>query len=251
MGISRLAQRQINRAIELRIEVKYFAELNEDSHIHVTDGNTKIGKILNISTLPTGGLLKRKDWLIYTNVKGTCGGCCENCERDCYAVNFCRRHNNSVIPSYAENTLMLREKPDQYFAELKDILLKNEEAALRVHVSGEFDSFDHMKRHMDLGREVDNIQYFYTKRYAWLEKLDNAGLIPENVRPTVSIWHNNYANPNKFHEFIYDDGTDPEVAKLVHCPAVDKNGHSTGVTCEECRRCINAKRGTKTAVYAH
>ena len=30
-------------------------------------------------------------------------------------------------------------------------------------------------------------------------------MIPENVSPTVSIWHKNYDNPNKFHEFIYDD----------------------------------------------
>lgn len=251
MKISKVAQRQIDKAIELGSEVKYFAELNEDSHIHVTDGNTKIGKILNISTLPTGELLKRKDGLVYTNVKGTCGGCCENCKHDCYAVKFCGVHNNSVIPSYAENTLLLREKPDQYFAELRDILLKNEGAALRVHVSGEFDSYDHMKRHMDLGTEVDNLQYFYTKRYAWLEDLDNKGLIPDNVKPTVSIWHNNYDNPNKFHEFIYDDGTDPEVAKLPHCPAVDKNGHSTGVTCDVCKRCQRAERGMKTAVYAH
>lgn len=249
---SKLEMKQRNTAIRMGNNVKYFAILDDDSHIHVQDGNGKIGKILNISTLPGRKLLTRKDGLVYTNVVGTCGGCCEHCEKDCYAVNYCGYHNNTCIPAYAENTLLLREKPDQYFAELEKVLKANKGAYLRIHVSGEFESKNHMKGHMDLGiKTPDNIQYFYTKRYKWLEDLDNAREIPNNVRPTVSIWHNNYSNPNKFHEFIYDDGIDPEVEKLPHCPAVDKKGKSTGVTCDKCGRCIRAERGTKTAVYAH
>ena len=44
---------------------------------------------------------------------------------------------------------------------------------------------------------------------------------------------------------------DKTLEKVYHCPAVDKNGHETGVTCAKCKRCIVAKRGEKTAVYAH
>ena len=36
-------------------------------------------------------------------------------------------------------------------------------------------------------------------------------------------------------EFIYDDGTEPDVAKLPHCPAVDRNGYETGITCSKCK----------------
>lgn len=250
--MSKIEMKQWNKARELGSNVKYFATLDNDSHIHVQNGNGKIGKILNISTLPGSKPLTRKDGLIYTNILGTCNGCCDQCEKDCYATRYCSYHNNTCIPAYAENTLLLRERPEQYFSELEKILKANKGAYLRVHVSGEFESEKHMKDHMDLAvRTPDNIQYFYTKRYIWLENLDNANMIPDNVSPTVSIWHKNYDNPNKFHEFIYDDGTDPEVAKLPHCPAVNKKGKSTGVTCDKCLRCIKAKRGTKTAVYAH
>ena len=246
-----LEMKQWNKAREIGAECKYFCELDNESHIHLTYGNQKIGQILNISTLAGDEPLARKDGYVLTNVSGTCGGICELCKKECYARKYTIRRNNTVIPSYNENTLLLRERPEQYFKELKKVLEENKDAVLRAHVSGEFETKDQMEEHCRIGRKTGNIQYFYTKRFKWLEEIDNAGLMPDNVRPSVSIWHNNYDNPNGFHEFVYDDGTDPEVAKLPHCPAVNKMGRETGVTCDKCNRCINAKRGMKTAVYAH
>ena len=52
-------------------------------------------------------------------------------------------------------------------------------------------------------------------------------------------------------QFCYDNGSDPELAKLPHCPAVDAHGNRTGVQCINCRHCYNAKRGQRWSIYAH
>ena len=120
----------------------------------------------------------------------------------------------------------------------------------RFHVSGEVPNEDYLIRFIKFAIKNNDVRfYFYTKRYSWLEK--HADEIPNNLRPLVSIWHKNYGNPKGFAEFIYDDGTEPDVAALPHCPAVDKDGNETGITCAKCKRCINAKHGDRIAVYAH
>lgn len=43
----------------------------------------------------------------------------------------------------------------------------------------------------------------------------------------------------------------PEVMALPHCPAVNEKGKSTGVHCDVCGRCANAKLGSKIAVHRH
>jgi hypothetical protein len=205
-----------------------------------------------VSTIAGHNLLCKKDGTILTNVKGTCSGCCDYCEKFCYARKFSIRRNHTVIPAYNENTLLLRERPEQYYEEIEEKLRENKDATLRLHVSGEFEIKDQMEEHARIARKTDNIQYFYTERHSWLEDLDDAGLLPDNIRPTVSMLDGKrYKNPHEFHGFYIDDGTDPEIMAMVHCPAVNKYGRETGVTCDVCRRCIEAKRGMKTAVYVH
>ena len=45
--------------------------------------------------------------------------------------------------------------------------------------------------------------------------------------------------------------TEEYLKNIFHCPAIDKNGHETGVTCASCKRCFSVKNGDKTAVYKH
>jgi hypothetical protein len=48
---------------------KYNLYLNGNTRIHVTGGNTKIGKgVFNISLLPSDELLTKKDGTILTNI---------------------------------------------------------------------------------------------------------------------------------------------------------------------------------------
>lgn len=229
---------------------KYNAYLDGDTHIHMSTKNAKLGTgVHNISLLPGARRLRKKDGTLLSNIPGTCSGCCENCEGDCYAIKYTIRRHNTCIPAYQDNTLLAIHDPNKYWSEIQSYVDNGIVGLMRFHVAGEIPNEDYLERLAWFAARNDFKQYLYTKRYEWLEKF--ADRIPNNLVPLVSIWHKNYDNPKGFAEFIYDDGTDPDVAKLPHCPAVDKNGNETGITCARCKRCPNAKRGDRIAVYAH
>ena len=230
---------------------KYNLYLNGNTRIHVTGGNSKIGKgVFNISLLPSDELLTKKDGTILTNIVGTCKGCCDGCKHACYAVNSCVYHHNSVIPAWGENTILARENMTEFFHQLDVFFSENIVSVFRWHVGGEFFSKEYMKAVYDFcANHPETRFYCYTKRFTWLEELHE--FKPTNLVVNVSIWHNNYNNPLNYPTFIYDDGIDENIAKLPHCPAVDKDGHETGVTCAKCRRCFTAKENNNIVVYAH
>ena len=238
--------------------VLYDLHIDENTHIHMVQGNEKLGKsVWNISLLPGEKPLTLKCGVRLTNIAGTCEGCGRECEKCCYAINSAKCHHNVVIEAWGENTMLAREDMGTFFAELQIAIDRNEIKVMRIHVGGEFFSLEYMTEWIRfILRNPDVVFYFYTKRYEWLEKVEDMfggdleKAVP-NLHPLVSEWHNNYPNPRGFAEFHYDDGTDPELEKMFHCPAVSKDGHETGVTCSMCKRCRKAKKGDKIAVYAH
>ena len=247
------ANKKVRKVYKLTDGVLYPIYVTGDTHVHITKGNAKLGEgVYNISLLPGDKPLVLKNGVQLVNIVGTCGGCCKECFKDCYAKKACTRQHNTCIPAWGENTVLAREDMNVFFDEIQRFLDRTEVKTFRVHVGGEFFSYEYMQKWNDLAvNNPDTTFYFYTKRYEWLEKLFLEDGLAVNFKPTVSIWHNNYANPYHFHEFIYDDGTDPELEKVFHCPAVNKEGHETGVTCAMCKRCSKAQMGMKTAVYAH
>jgi len=230
---------------------KYNLYMNGETRIHITGGNAKIGKgVFNISLLPSDEPLTKKDGTVLTNLKGTCGGCCDGCKNNCYAVKQAVYHHNSVIKAWGENTLLARENMDEFFHQLDIFFNENIVSVFRWHVGGEFFSKEYMRAVYEFCARHEDVKFYtYTKRFSWLEELDEYK--PSNLVVNVSQWHNNYSNPLNYPTFEYDDGTIEEVANLPHCPAVDKDGHETGITCAKCRRCFTAKNGNRIAVYAH
>lgn len=226
-------------------------ELTGNTHVHFTNGNVKMGNgIWHSSFLPGEKPIKLKDGNTLIDMTGSCTGCCDDCEKICYARNYVRFHHNSTVESYAENQIIAANDPERYMYELQNLFDNGLIPGYRQNVSGEHPTFDFLYELNKLAKKNPyTMIYFYTKRYEWIEKLDTTKA--DNLGVSASIYHNNYDNPCGYHEFIIDDGTDPEVAKLPHCPAVDKYGRETGVTCAKCKRCLFAKRGTKTAVYIH
>lgn len=229
---------------------KYDLYLDGTNRISIAKGNQKVGGIFNISLLPSDEPIAKKDGTVLTNIKGTCGGCCSGCKNNCYAIKFCVYHHNSVIKSWGNNTLLARENMSEFFHQLDEYFKKNIIAVFRWHVGGEFFSKEYMKSVYEFCAKHNNVKFYvYTKRFKWVEELDS--IKPNNLVVNVSIWHNNYNNPLNYPTFIYDDGINENIAKMPHCPAVDKDGHETGITCAQCRRCFNAKNGDNIAVYAH
>lgn len=233
--------------------VKYERYLTVDTHLHVQDGNRKVGKgIYTINLLAGDKPLTKLDGTQLTNINGTCSGCCSNCKKDCYAIKT-QIFRNKNIPSWADNTILATQDIETFFNEVQQFIDRSMVAAIRWHAFGEIPSYNYLLHMADIAKENPTITFYtYTKRYSWLEKyLTEKGNFPLNLVINVSIWNNNYNNPAGFPEFIYDDGTDETLKNIKHCPAVDKNGHETGVTCSKCKMCLKAKKGNQIAVYAH
>ena len=229
--------------------VKYEAYLTEDTHVHInTVGNNKLGKgIWNISLLPGDKPLKGKNGNPLTNIPGTCHGVCKDCEKDCYAIKFARYHHNSCIPAYNDNTILATHDVKTFFDEIDMAIKRNIVAVIRFHVSGEIPNTKYFKEMISLAKRNEHVRfYLYTKRYNLVNKY--AAEIPNNMAILFSVWDKPIDNPYKFPTFELDRGN---LKDLFHCPATDKKGHETGITCAMCKRCIYAKNGDRIAVYLH
>ena len=233
--------------------IKYECYLTNETHLKIQNGNLKLGKgIYSINLLAGDEPLAKKDGTQLTNVKGTCGGCCENCKTNCYAIKT-QVYRNRNIPSWAGNTLLARFDIDRFFYELQAFIDNNIVSAIRYHSFGEIPSYEYLLNMVEIAKRNKDVRFYtYTKRYKWIEKyISENGDLPSNLVINISIWNKNYDNPYNLPEFIYDDGTDSELENVFHCPAIDKNGNETGFTCAKCKRCLKAKKGDRLAVYAH
>ena len=224
--------------------------------ISLAKGNSKLGSgVYAFNLIPGNKPLSTKAKGQLTNVRGTCGGCCDGCENFCYAVSDARRFHNTVIPSAGKNTVIMRHNMDDGFIQLKSNLMKKKAKVLRYHSSGEIESYNYLLHMVKLAVELPDVKfYFYTKRFGFIEKyLNECGELPKNLICNISEWkgNTNGYNLTGLNRFVYDDGTDPKLAKVFHCPAVDKNGHKTGITCDYCGRCFSGNNGHITAVYDH
>lgn len=221
--------------------------------LHTTRGNVKIGEILSWSLVPGSGIITYADGVHVTDVAGTCDGCCEHCEKACYARGSFMRYPSCQI-AWSENTLLYRIDPDGFFGDLRKSIVRYSGDLVRGHVAGEIPDREYLRRLVEMAGDLyricpDKIIYLYTKRYAWVNDwIRDHGMWTPNLQISFSMWHDPVPNPYGLPLFIYDDGYDPVVAAMPHCPAVSKTGKKTGVTCDRCMRC---PRGLTTAVYAH
>lgn len=227
-----------------------YGELNP----FISNGNTKMGNIPQFNTLPGNRPLRKKDGRLLTNIVGTCGKHCGECFHDCYAVRFIKCHHNTVVKAYASNTVIMRHNPNKLRKSIKEYCDKNIVKYFRFHTSGELESMEQMKLYCDICKDnQDVVFYIYTKAFDILETWIGKHTFPKNLVVNLSQWNDNLRGvsdklKHMCNIFAYDDGG-VDLSHMKHCPAVDRKGHETGVTCAECRRCM--KKGNVTAVYAH
>lgn len=247
--------KKVKNVVNVITDALYEVYLTAETHLHVQDGNRKVGKgIYTVNLLPGSKPLTLKNGTVLTNITGSCVGCCENCcEKNCYAIRYVKYHHNTCVNSYAENTVLARHDIKTFFNELQLFIDRSMVACIRYHASGEIPNYNYLVHMAKIAEENPTITFYtYTKRYSWLEKyVKENGDLPNNLVILVSIWKNNYNNPLNFPEFIYDDLSDPSLKDIIHCPAVDSKGHETGIQCAKCKMCLRAKKGDKIAVYAH
>lgn len=196
-------------------------EINYDPTMKISliKGNSKLGQgMYTFNTLPGDKPLSTKDKGQLTNVRGTCGGCCEECEKFCYAIRDARRFHNTCIPSIGKNTVIMRNNIDDGFKQLSQEIIAKKVKVLRWHSSGEILSYDYLLKMVELAREFPDVKcYVYTKRFAWVEQyLKEYGMFPDNFICNISEWKNNTKGYNLagLNKFVYDDGTDESMKQL-------------------------------------
>ncbi len=248
-------------------EPKFKIYDNGELHVCISSKNIKLGNIPQFNTLPGDEPLTFANGQQIVNIKGTCGSCCKDCKSACYAIRSTVYHNNSVVPAWGRNTVILRNDPQKVRTEIKEFCTKNIVKYFRFHTSGELENEEQLKLYCDICKDnPDVVFYIYTKRFDLIANYFIDSSVPENFVINLSEWHGNiekFINTevqpscqdkvrdlfNSLNIFFYDDNTDERFVGAAHCPAIDRDGHETGVTCAQCRRCM--KKGSKTAVYAH
>jgi len=186
-----------------------------------------------------------------SELRQVCGTCNTDCP-GCYAKAMTRY--DATFTHYAENTYMVYSDPVALVHSLEAQLYASPVTAPRVfrlHDSGDFATWEYFTEIMAMIRRHPETQYgAYTKRADLVNRygLEN---LPDNFSLQCSPWEGHCEPIGDLPQFIYDDGTHPELARLPHCPAVDKNGKRTGVQCKDCLHCYFSKRGQRWAVYAH
>ena len=267
----------------------YEFEVNA-SKVRLSLGNSKIGRMINWSTLPGSGVQKLiAKGRIITDVPGTCSEKCSECFKSCYARRSITQHHNSVTRAWAENTLMIRHRTDECFRSIdsqirtinkKFFATQNPEdisfSLFRINVSGELNSVEELERWNDLAKKHPYMQFgVYSKNApVLLTFFKRHGQSAPNLTVNVSQWHHVMDSTIEelhrlgavFNIFTYDDSNrggntlsaeDKKYLEgLPHCKAVLKDGghymkpDGTPLHCEECRRCYT-KTSKEIAVYSH
>lgn len=225
--------------------------------VHITKDNSKTG-IWSINTLAGGkehvyngagnsAVITALESATGEKCNGTCTGDCPGC----YAKKETRYPD--VLINMFENTILARRDPVAFWAMVEKEIYNGAlvPAIFRIHDSGDFFSYEYFAACVDMIKRHPETKFgAYTKEKEIVERygIDN---LPENFSLQCSPWPGHCDPIGDLPQFCYDNGSNPELAKLPHCPAVDCHGNRTGVQCVNCRHCYNAKRGQKWAVYAH
>lgn len=197
--------------------------------------------------------------IIPENCTGTCG---QNCP-GCYAKRM-TRYTMTFVHA-AENTFFVKLDPAAAVHALEVAIYADGNAPelFRVHDTGDFmidvdgngqpgeKSFIYFSEMCEMMKRHPETHFgAYTKCNALVYRygVDN---LPVNFSLQCSPWAGVSEPIADLPQFIYDDGSNPEISALPHCPAVDCHGHRTGIQCKTCGYCYHAKRGGRRAVYAH
>lgn len=176
--------------------------------ISVSEGNSKIGRTMNVSLAPVI----------------TCGNCKE-CKYFCYDVKACCQYDN-VRKARAKNTAIFQFSRDEFFRQVWEKMShKRTNKYLRFHVPGEIVDNDHLEWFIKTARRFPDFRIWtYTKMYHIVNEYvrthgGDRSCIPENLVIMFSEWKGlPIVNPYGFPVFrcISEDETVPE--GLHKCP---------------------------------
>ena len=146
----------------------------QDWKLCISAGNRKIGRVMNVSTMP-----------------GMCCGNCSHCIVYCYDVKACAQYPNTVIDARMRNTVMLLRNRPEFFRRIDDaISRRRKNKYFRWHVAGDILDMDYFENMVSIARKhPDFVFWTYTKMYsivnAWIA---SNGELPGNLTIMFSDW---------------------------------------------------------------
>lgn len=204
--------------------------------LHVSEGNSKIGRIPSVSLPP-----------LVT--------CVENppCARLCYARKAYEGYSRNMTgPAWRDNLAYYTSDPDGYFdvivANLRRRKLPADRRYFRWHVGGEIVDRRYYEGILRVAVALPDWQFLaYSRHYwAWSEPDDfTSGMMPQNLRVLRSLWIGEWdrsdVSPWKAPWFKVLDKDQPVPADGVLCPG----------SCVTCKRCWHIECGSGTYIYLH
>lgn len=177
-------------------------------NVAITKGNTKIGRVLNVSLMP----------II------TCANC-KVCHGYCYDIKACLQYLN-VLKARVRNTVIYMFDPARYFDQIENAIRKaRKNFYFRWHVSGDIPDYFYLCEMIRIARKYPNWTFWtYTKNYKLVNKwiAENGGTkaaLPSNLSIMFSAWDGlEMVNPYGLPTFgVIDPGTPVPSGKFL-CP---------------------------------
>jgi len=179
--------------------------------IKISKGNTKIGKIPNISLVPI------KD----------CGNC-SLCKTKCYAMKAYRQYP-STRKAWETNSEAFRENPYDACMLVGEFFYKRKPKYFRIHVAGDFLNQIHLNAWIILCRVFSSINFMVNTK---MFNLDYSK-IPSNMKVRFSMWSNQPIPETTLPKAWLDDGTETRIPE----DAVQCSGK-----CDECLVCYTTDK---------
>ena len=202
----------IKKVVKLMNEKKkFYASIPADEiKICISEGNRKIGRVMNVSLPPIM----------------TCANCKE-CKHYCYDIKSCLQYPGTVIDARIRNYMILTKNRDEFFSRIDEkMTARRKNKYFRWHVAGDIIDIDYFSRMIKIAREhTDFIIWTYTKNYnvvnEWISRNGKENL-PKNFTIMFSEWRgmemiNPYGMP-EFRVVFKNDVNKPDPKQNHYCP---------------------------------
>lgn len=186
--------------------------------VHITQGNTKIGRTANISLPPIIGCVNS-----------------DLCAVDCYAVKFYKMYPD-CRDAWDENLAILNCDPDMYFESVRRYLLRHQPAYFRWHVSGDIQNQAYLEKMKEIARDYSAVLFVvFTKHYSLC--FDR---IPPNLSIVISAWPGLWLPDLSLPIAFVKSCKEHRAVDYITCPG----------NCESCRVCWNLKELNKNVLLS-
>lgn len=204
-----------------------------ESGVKVIAGNTKLGKIPNLSLLPCVTCAKDAP--------------CRN--KGCYAKKLMYP---SVRKAWTHNT-RLAGNPVEFFADLREQFASRTVGWFRFFVSGDCPSYSFFCKMMEFVGEFPDTKFLiFTKRYGWANQWLRKHTRPENATILFSAWPGyKMDNPNKLPVAWIRDGESKRrgLVRVGVDNRIPKDAIECPGGCEHCGMCWNLPKLGRDVVF--